>query len=44
MRLHLIDESKEEREFQGLCISVENLGFRDGYGQYVAEVRPWPGC
>jgi len=41
MRLHLIDESEQEREFQGLCISVENLGFRDGYGQYVAEVRPW---
>jgi len=41
MRLHLIDEAQEEREFQGLCISVENLGFRDGYGQYVAEVRPW---
>ena len=41
MRLHLIDEAEKEREFQGLCISVENLGFRDGYGQYVAEVRPW---
>ncbi len=41
MRLHMIDEAKKEREFQGICISVENLGFRDGYGQYVAEVRPW---
>ena len=41
MRVHLIDESESEREFQGLCISVENLGFRDGYGHYVAEVRPW---
>jgi type VI secretion system secreted protein VgrG len=41
MNLHLIASDKKERMFTGLCISVENLGFRDGYGQYVAEVRPW---
>ncbi|TDK46867.1 type VI secretion system Vgr family protein [Antarcticimicrobium luteum] len=41
MRVHMLDEQMKERQFQGLCISVENLGFRDGYGQYVAEVRPW---
>lgn len=41
IQLHLIDESGTERLFSGLCVSVENLGFRDGYGHYVAEVRPW---
>ena len=41
MNLHLITEGAGERKFSGLCISVENLGFRDGYGHYVAEVRPW---
>lgn len=41
MHVHLMADSKKERIFTGLCISVENLGFRDGYGQYVAEVRPW---
>ncbi len=41
MTLHLKAEDDKERIFSGLCISVENLGFQDGYGQYVAEVRPW---
>lgn len=41
MVVHLLAEDGKERVFTGLCISVENLGFRDGYGQYVAEVRPW---
>ena len=41
MNVHLMADGKAERIFSGLCISVENLGFRDGYGQYVAEVRPW---
>lgn len=33
--------SESERRFSGLCVSVENLGFHDGFGQYVAQVRPW---
>jgi type VI secretion system secreted protein VgrG len=41
MNVHLMATDKKERLFTGTCISVENQGFRDGYGQYVAEVRPW---
>lgn len=41
VNLHLITQGGGERRFTGLCISVENLGFRDGYGHYVAELRPW---
>jgi len=41
MTVHLITPGDKERLFSGLCISVENLGFHNGYGQYVAEVRPW---
>ncbi|MCA0872580.1 type VI secretion system tip protein VgrG [Seohaeicola saemankumensis] len=41
MNLHVIADDARERKFSGLCVSVENLGFRDGYGHYVAEVRPW---
>ena len=41
MSVHLLAQDGKERIFSGLCVSVENLGFRDGYGQYVAEVRPW---
>jgi type VI secretion system secreted protein VgrG len=32
---------KNERCFSGICVAVENLGFRDGFGQYIAQVRPW---
>ena len=41
MNVHIMAEGNNERKFTGLCVSVENLGFRDGYGHYVAEVRPW---
>ena len=41
MTVHLKTMDKKERIFTGTCISVENQGFFDGYGQYVAEVRPW---
>ncbi|MFT7596142.1 MAG: type VI secretion system secreted protein VgrG [Paracoccaceae bacterium] len=41
MNVHIMAEGGKERKFTGICVSVENLGFRDGYGQYVAEVRPW---
>lgn len=41
MNVHLMASGNKERFFSGLCVSVENLGFRDGYGHYVAEVRPW---
>lgn len=41
MNLHVQTEDQTDQKFSGLCISVENMGFRDGYGLYVAEVRPW---
>ena len=41
MNLHVQTEGGTDQKFSGLCISVENMGFRDGYGLYVAEVRPW---
>ncbi len=41
MNLHVITEGGKEQKYSGLCISVENFGFRDGYTQFVAEVRPW---
>lgn len=41
MNLHVQTEDGTDQKFSGLCISVENLGMRDGYGHYVAEVRPW---
>ncbi len=41
MRVHVETRNEAKRSFTGICISVENLGFRDGFGQYVAEVRPW---
>lgn len=41
MNLHVTTEDGTDQKFSGLCISVENLGMRDGYGHYVAEVRPW---
>ncbi len=41
MCLHAKAPDDKERLFTGTVISVENLGFFDGYGQYVAEVRPW---
>lgn len=41
MNVHLVAEDQKERIFTGTCISVEYLGFQDGYGHYVAEVRPW---
>lgn len=41
MKLHVQTAAETEHVFSGLCVSVENMGFRDGYGTYVAEVRPW---
>ena len=41
MNLHVTTEGGAEQKYSGLCISVENFGFRDGYTQFVAEVRPW---
>ena len=41
MNVHIMAEGGKERMFTGVCVSAENLGFRDGYGHYVAEVRPW---
>lgn len=48
IRLHVMTQGgagpkpkPKERMFTGTCVSVESLGFHDGYGTYVAEVRPW---
>jgi type VI secretion system secreted protein VgrG len=41
MSIHIKTASSEERKFSGTVVSVENLGLREGYGHYVAEVRPW---
>ncbi len=41
MRVHMMTEDDKERMYTGLCISVESVGDRGGYGIYVAEVRPW---
>ncbi|WP_428925593.1 type VI secretion system Vgr family protein [Marinibacterium sp. SX1] len=41
MKVHLKTQDKNEREFGGICVSVENLGLRAGVRQYVAEIRPW---
>jgi len=41
LNLHVTTADGSDQKFSGLCISVENMGFRDGYGHYVAEVRPW---
>ncbi|MBQ4824246.1 type VI secretion system tip protein VgrG [Leisingera sp. HS039] len=40
MNVHVMRQ-QTEHQFNGLCISVEYLGFRNGYEMYVAEVRPW---
>ena len=39
MNLHVIGPKEEENKFSGLCVSVENLGPRDGVGHYIAEVK-----
>lgn len=41
MNVHVKRNADTEQQFSGLCISVEYLGFRNGYEMYVAEVRPW---
>ena len=33
--------SDDERNLSGICVSVEALGFKDGFQQFAAEVRPW---
>lgn len=40
IKVHFDTDKGEERQFGGICISVEFLGFRSGFYQYVAEVRP----
>jgi len=41
MNVHVMRNPDTEQQFSGLCVSVEYLGFRNGYEIYVAEVRPW---
>lgn len=33
--------SDDDRHFSGICVEVEALGFKDGFQQFAAEVRPW---
>lgn len=40
MNVHVMRQ-ETEHQFNGICVSVEHLGFRNGYEMYVAEVRPW---
>ncbi|MEW2914734.1 type VI secretion system tip protein TssI/VgrG [Leisingera sp. JC11] len=40
MNVHVMRQ-KTEHQFNGICVSVEHLGFRNGYEMFVAEVRPW---
>ncbi|UWQ81362.1 type VI secretion system tip protein VgrG (plasmid) [Leisingera sp. S132] len=40
MNVHVMRQ-QTEHQFNGMCVSVEYLGFRNGYEMYVAEVRPW---
>lgn len=41
MNVHVMRNPDTEQQFSGLCVSVEHMGFRNGYEMYVAEVRPW---
>ncbi|MBL4767893.1 MAG: type VI secretion system tip protein VgrG [Rhodobacteraceae bacterium] len=41
MSVHIKTAKNRERIFSGTVVSVECVGMRDGYGHYVAEVRPW---
>ncbi|CUH98432.1 type VI secretion system Vgr family protein [Leisingera aquaemixtae] len=40
MNVHVMRQ-QTEHQFNGICVSVEHLGFRNGYEMFVAEVRPW---
>lgn len=41
MTLNLKTAQENLRKFTGTIISVEEVALRDGYGHYLAEVRPW---
>lgn len=35
------DATDKDRKFIGTCISAEYIGLYQGYGHFIAEVRPW---
>ena len=35
------DATDKERKFIGSCISAEYIGLYQGYGHFIAEMRPW---
>jgi len=35
------DEQDKDRKFIGWCISAEYIGLYQGYGHFIADVRPW---
>ncbi len=41
LTLHLKTEEENERLFSGTIVTIESKGWRDGYNQLIAEVRPW---
>lgn len=41
LTLNLRTAQENLRKFTGTIISVEEIALRDGYGHYLAEVRPW---
>lgn len=34
-------DKDKKRTFRGLCISAEYIGLYEGFGHFIAEVRPW---
>jgi type VI secretion system secreted protein VgrG len=39
--IHMEDENKKIRMFTGICVSAESIGFRNGWQNYILELRPW---
>lgn len=35
------DENDKDRKFIGWCVSAEYIGLYQGYGHFIAELRPW---
>ena len=41
MTIHLAAEDGAKRKFTGTIVRVERLALRDGFVQFLAELRPW---
>lgn len=39
--IHMKDEKETQRMFTGICVSAEAVGFRNGWHNYILEIRPW---